>query len=57
VIQVKEFQDSRNVLAETRANEFLANMEEEQLIDIKYVIDGQGEYASSRILIVYRTPS
>jgi hypothetical protein len=57
VIQVKEFQDSRNVLAETRANEFLANLEEEQLIDIKYVMDGQGEYASSRILIVYRTPS
>jgi Sporulation protein Cse60 len=57
VIQVKEFNDSLKVLAEQRANEFLATLQEDQLIDIKYAIDGQSEYSFSRILVIYRTRS
>ncbi|MFC3800670.1 MULTISPECIES: hypothetical protein [unclassified Cohnella] len=60
MIQLKEFLDTEYSLAEKRANEFLAGLEEEQVVNVLY-----GSYAKSQtqgvvhqrasILIVYKT--
>ncbi|GED12274.1 sporulation protein Cse60 [Aneurinibacillus migulanus] len=52
MIQVKEFMYARSGDAERRINEFLAGLEEAQLIDIKYNIHSE---LISCILIVYKT--
>ncbi|KPV56255.1 hypothetical protein QJ48_28690 [Paenibacillus sp. A3] len=60
MIQVKEFLDSDNRLAEKSCNEFLATLEEDQIVSISYgsIIKSKpdkGEYQRSTILVVYRT--
>lgn len=60
MIQVKEFVDTDNSYAENKANEFLAGLQEEQVVNVCYgsVVkssrDGIGHQRST-ILIVYRT--
>jgi hypothetical protein len=60
MIQVKEFVDADNSYAENKANEFLAGLGEEQIVNICYgsVVkssrDG-AEHQRSTILIVYKT--
>ncbi|MFW5438174.1 sporulation protein Cse60 [Paenibacillus apiarius] len=59
MIQVKEFLDLGTASAEKKANEFLATLEDEQVIEIKY----SAGYRSNRdiseqrscILVIYRT--
>lgn len=59
MIQVKEFLDSNHISAEKRANEFLATLQEEQVVDIKYCTGSQPYHDStgqrSYILVVYKT--
>lgn len=60
MIQVKEFVDTDSSYAENKANEFLAGLQEEQVINVCYgsvvksLRDGTGHQRST-ILIVYRT--
>lgn len=60
MIQVKEFVDSDNSYAEKKANEFLAGLNEDQVINICYgsvvksTLSGT-EHQRSSILVVYRT--
>ncbi|MFE4713174.1 MULTISPECIES: sporulation protein Cse60 [Bacillales] len=60
MIQVKEFVDTDNSYAENKANEFLAGLQEEQVVNVCYgsVVkssrDG-AEHQRSTILIVYKT--
>lgn len=60
MIQVKEFVDTDNSYAENKANEFLAGLQEEQIVNICYgsIVkssrDG-AEHQRSTILIVYKT--
>lgn len=60
MIQLKEFVDADNSYAENKANEFLAGLREEQIVNICYgsVVkssrDGS-EHQRSTILIVYKT--
>ncbi|GGG07338.1 hypothetical protein GCM10010912_60000 [Paenibacillus albidus] len=60
MIQVKEFVDTDNSYAENKANEFLAGLQEEQVVKVCYgsVVkssrDGT-EHQRSTILIVYKT--
>ncbi len=60
MIQVKEFVDADNSYAENKANEFLAGLQEEQVVNIRYgsIVkssrDG-AEHQRSTILIVYKT--
>ncbi|TXK83731.1 sporulation protein Cse60 [Paenibacillus sp. N3.4] len=58
MIQVKEFVDTDNIYAENKANEFLAKLEDNQIINVCYgsVMKSTptGEYQRSTILIVYR---
>ncbi|MDF2927338.1 MAG: hypothetical protein K0R57_6252 [Paenibacillaceae bacterium] len=59
MIQVKEFVDTDSSYAESKANEFLANLEEDQLINICYgsvmkpAPSGKGVQRST-ILVVYK---
>ena len=59
MIRVKEFVDSDSSLAEKRANEFLAELEDEQVINICYSsiskpsLNNISEQRSA-ILVVYR---
>lgn len=60
MIQVKEFVDSDNSYAENKANQFLAGLKEEQVINICYesVVKAsisKTERQRSTILVVYRT--
>jgi len=60
IIQIREFLDSDSSLAEKRANEFLAELEEDQVVDVKYCsISKQNLNKVSEqrtaILVVYRT--
>jgi len=60
MIQVKEFVDTDTSFAENKANEFLAGLSEEQVINVCYgsVVKGtpmKTEHQRSTILIVYRT--
>ncbi|MBD2866225.1 MULTISPECIES: sporulation protein Cse60 [Paenibacillus] len=61
MIQVKEFLDSNHISAEKRANEFLAKLREEQVVDIKYCTGLQQYHDTaeqrSYILVVYKTDS
>jgi hypothetical protein len=60
MIQVKEFVDADNWYAENKANEFLAGLRDEQIVNICYgsVVkssrDG-AEHQRSSILVVYKT--
>lgn len=60
MIQVKEFVDTDTRLAEKSANEFLATLDDKQLVDIRYGsivkqdLNKQG-YQRSSILIIYKT--
>ncbi|MFD0712496.1 sporulation protein Cse60 [Paenibacillus sp. GCM10027626] len=60
MIQVKEFVDTDNSYAENKANQFLATLDENQFIDIRYgsVLKpshtGTAQQRSS-ILVIYRT--
>jgi hypothetical protein len=60
MIQVKEFVDADNSYAENKANDFLAGLREEQIVNICYgsVVkssrDG-AEHQRTTILIVYKT--
>ncbi|MEC0093087.1 sporulation protein Cse60 [Paenibacillus macquariensis] len=59
MIQVKEFVDSDNSYAENKANQFLAGLKDEQVINICYesVIktnNSRTERQRSTILVVYR---
>ncbi|MFC3750267.1 sporulation protein Cse60 [Paenibacillus sp. GCM10012306] len=60
MIQVKEFVDTDNSYAENKANEFLAGLQEEQVVNICYgsvvkASRGGTEHQRSTILIVYKT--
>ncbi|MGM1049554.1 Protein of unknown function [Paenibacillus uliginis N3/975] len=59
MIQVKEFLDRGSVTAEKKANEFLATLQDEQVIDIKYFAGYRSNRDTSEqlssILVVYRT--
>lgn len=60
MIQVKEFIDSDTSYAEKKANEFLATLQEEQVISINYgsIIKStpdKSTYQRSTILVTYRT--
>lgn len=60
MIQVKEFVDTDTRLAEKSANEFLATLDDKQIVDIRYGsivkqdLNKQG-YQRSSILIIYKT--
>jgi len=60
MIQVKEFVDTDNSYAENKANQFLATLNEDQIVDIRYgsivkaTHNGPAQQRSS-ILIIYRT--
>ncbi|MEK0316679.1 hypothetical protein [Cohnella sp. 56] len=59
MIQVKEFLDTEYSLAEKRANEFLASLEEKDVINVMYgsfsKTQSQGiVHQRASILIVYR---
>lgn len=60
MIQVKEFLDTDTSYAESRANEFLAGLKDEQVISVRYgstmksAIKG-AVYQRSAILVVYKT--
>jgi ATP adenylyltransferase/5',5'''-P-1,P-4-tetraphosphate phosphorylase II len=60
VIQVKEFLDTDASFAEARANLFLADLKDEQVINVCYgsimksALNGVGNQRSS-ILVVYKT--
>ncbi|QTH41843.1 sporulation protein Cse60 [Cohnella sp. LGH] len=62
MIRVKEFVDSDSSLAEKRVNEFLAELKDEQVINICYSsiskpsLNNISEQRSA-ILVVYRTDS
>ncbi|PYI52192.1 hypothetical protein DLM86_22215 [Paenibacillus flagellatus] len=60
MIQVKEFVDTDNSYAEHKANQFLAGLKEEQVVNICYgsvvkSTPSRTESQRSTILIVYRT--
>jgi len=60
MIQVKEFVDSDNSYAENKANQFLAGLEEDQVINVCYASvvkssPSRSESQRSTILVVYRT--
>ncbi|WP_138755003.1 sporulation protein Cse60 [Paenibacillus sinopodophylli] len=62
MIQVKEFLDTDTVFAEKRANEFLAELDEDQVVNICYgsmIKTGTSgnTYQRSTILIVYKQKS
>ncbi|MCQ6559583.1 sporulation protein Cse60 [Paenibacillus mendelii] len=62
MIQVKEFVDTDNSYAENKVNQFLATMDESQIINICYgsVVKSSQNGAGlqrSTILVVYRTSS
>ncbi|MDF2667982.1 MAG: hypothetical protein K0R67_288 [Paenibacillus sp.] len=62
MIQIKEFIDTDNSYAENKANEFLAALQEEQVINVCYgsVVKSSPsgtEHQRSAILIVYRSAS
>ncbi|MNU01554.1 hypothetical protein D3C72_2449900 [compost metagenome] len=62
MIQVKEFVDTDSVFAEKRANEFLAELQDEQVVNICYgslikTTTSGNAYQRSTILIVYKTKS
>ncbi|OAB46691.1 sporulation protein Cse60 [Paenibacillus glacialis] len=59
MIQVKEFVDSDNSYAENKANQFLAGLKDEQVINICYesvvkTNSSKTERQRSTILVVYR---
>jgi len=60
MIQVKEFVDTDNSYAENKTNEFLAGLQEEQIVNICYgsIVkssrDGV-EHQRTSILVVYKT--
>ncbi|MGO4370113.1 sporulation protein Cse60 [Paenibacillus sp. MCAF20] len=59
MIQVKEFIDTDAVFAEKRANEFLAELRDDQVINICYgsmikTATSGNAYQRSTILIVYK---
>ncbi|MCU6797075.1 MULTISPECIES: sporulation protein Cse60 [Paenibacillus] len=60
MIQVKEFLDTDNSYAENKANEFLAGLKDDQLINVCYgsviksTLSGV-EHQRSAILVVYKT--
>ncbi|BBI31378.1 hypothetical protein [Cohnella abietis] len=60
MVQVKEFVDTDSSLAEKRANEFLATLQDDQVINICYGSIGKQIVANktdqrSAILVVYKT--
>ncbi|CAM3484550.1 sporulation protein Cse60 [Marinicrinis lubricantis] len=60
MIQVKEFVDTDSSYAENKANEFLATLEEEQVVNICYgsvvkTSPSGTENQRSTILVVYRS--
>ena len=57
IIQVKEFLDTRSSSAEKKANEFLATLRADQVVDIKYSTGHFRESLAQRsyILVVYKT--
>ncbi|MWC27892.1 hypothetical protein [Paenibacillus sp. MMS18-CY102] len=60
MIQVKEFVDTDTVYAERTANEFLAGLEEDQVVSICYgsimkPTRGGSSTQRSTILLVYKT--
>lgn len=60
MIQVKEFVDSDNSYAENKANQFLAGLKDEQVVNICYgsVVKtniSKTERQRSTILVVYKT--
>lgn len=60
MIQVKEFVDTDNSYAENKANEFLAGLQNEQVVNICYgsIVKSSRdkvEHQRSTILVVYRT--
>lgn len=59
MIQVREFIDTDTVFAEKRANEFLAELEEDQVVNICYgsmikTTTSGATYQRSTILVVYK---
>lgn len=59
MIQIKEFVDTDSVLAEKLANEFLALLDKDQFIDVRYdsYVKKHGntmEAQRSAILVIYR---
>lgn len=59
MIQVREFLDTDTVFAEKRANEFLAELEDDQVINICYgsmikTATSGATYQRSTILVVYK---
>ncbi|NIK78230.1 hypothetical protein FHS15_003368 [Paenibacillus castaneae] len=59
MIQVKEFIDTDTVFAEKRANEFLAELKDEQVVSICYgsmikTATSGNAYQRSTILVVYK---
>lgn len=59
MIQVKEFIDTDTVFAEKRANEFLAELNDDQVINICYgsmikTATSGNTYQRSTILVVYK---
>lgn len=60
MIQVKEFVDTDKSFAEKRANEFLAELRDEQVVNVCYgsimkPLPSGTVYPRSTILIVYKT--
>ncbi|WP_028563285.1 sporulation protein Cse60 [Paenibacillus pinihumi] len=60
MIQVKEFVDTDSRLAEKSANEFLATLDEQQVVEVCYgsmIKQNPNQLSSQRssILVVYRT--
>ncbi|SDE46590.1 Protein of unknown function [Paenibacillus sp. UNCCL117] len=62
MIQVKEFVDTDNSYAENKANEFLAGLKDDQLVQVCYgsvvkpTVTGTSHQRST-ILVVYKTNS
>ncbi|NOU72690.1 hypothetical protein GC098_14885 [Paenibacillus sp. LMG 31458] len=60
MIQVKEFLDTDTSYAETRANQFLAGLKDEQVVNVCYgsimksSVNGSG-FQRSAILVVYKS--
>ncbi len=62
MIQVKEFIDTNNSLAVNQANAFLAELREEDVVNVRYGtftsrVGSGSEYQRSTILVVYRKSS
>jgi len=62
IIQIREFLDTDSSLAEKRANDFLAELSEDQVVDVKYCSISKPNLSKiseqrTAILVVYRTQS